>query len=264
MKKFARSLAAFSLFLGSVMAWEEFTQFLSLGSLTIRTEAPAAELLLWKSLAPEELRYWPIFLYRSGRLQEKIESELPVLFMLSRDGASKFFITLEPLRPYFVVRWKERSFYLTREGRIWDTAHPANGMLFPVPDLSKSPPFVLADMLPPPAETSGDGSMVTESLFPAGLFAEWLDGLESNGWLGQTRQIAVSKREGKYLLRLNMNIAKKAVSVLLWGERSRWREISSAVSQILNQLQLSGGDIIIDATYSDRVIVRSGKEGSGK
>jgi hypothetical protein len=70
MKKFARSLAAFSLFLGSVMAWEEFTQFLSLGSLTIRTEAPAAELLLWKSLAPEELRYWPIFLYRSGRLKE--------------------------------------------------------------------------------------------------------------------------------------------------------------------------------------------------
>ena len=61
-----------------------------------------------------------------------------------------------------------------------------------------------------------------------------------------------------------MNIAKKAVSVLLWGERSRWKEISSAVSQILNQLQLSGGDIIIDATYSDRVIVRSGKEGSGK
>ncbi|NLK19243.1 MAG: hypothetical protein GX310_05585 [Synergistaceae bacterium] len=109
---------------------------------------------------------------------------------------------------------------------------------------------------------------MANSVFPAGLLAEWLGGLESNGWLGHTRLVEVSKREGKYLLRLKMNFAKKAVSVLLWGERSRWKGISSAVSEILNQLQLSGGDIIIDATYTDRIIVRSGpvggQEGSGK
>ena len=167
MKKFARSLAAFSLFLGSVMAWEEFTQFLSLGSLTIRTEAPAAELLLWKSLAPEELRYWPIFLYRSGRLKEKIESELPVLFMLSRDGASKFFITLELCG---LISWfGGRKGLLSYTGRT-DIGHnpPGERNVVSRADLSKSPPFVLADM-PSSCRDLRRQLNVTESLFPAGL-----------------------------------------------------------------------------------------------
>lgn len=267
MKKLIRLTLVCSTLLGGLLSWEEFTQFLSLGSLTIRTEAPAAELLFWKNLSPEELRYWPVFLFRSGRLKEKVQSELPVSFLLRRNGAVNFLINLEPLKPSFVVQWKERSYYLTREGRIWDVRHPSNEELS-VADRPQAPPFALSEAMPPPAELPGDAFLVTDSAFPAVLLAEWLDGLESNGWLGHTRLVEVSKREGKYLLKLNMNMAKKAVSVLLWGERSRWKEISSAVSQILSQLQLSGGDIIIDATYTDRIVVRSGpvggQEGSGK
>lgn len=267
MKKLIRIFLTCSLIFGALLSWEEYSQFLSLGHLAVSTGTPAAEQLFWNTLKPEELRYWPVFMYRCGRLKEKIESELPVSFSIQRKGTTGFLVNLEPLRPAFTVRWKERSFYITKRGRIWDTDHPS-GEIISREDLPQAPPFVLADTLPPPMNISGDRYLVTDSVFPAALLSEWLAGLESNGWMGHTRLVKISKREGKFLLKLDMKVAKKAVSVLLWGERSGWEKIFSAVSQILNQLQLSGGDIIIDATYTDRIIVRNspvgGQEGSGK
>jgi len=267
MGKFLFFLLACSLFLGSTLSYEGYTQFLSLDRVSVRTGDPEAEALFWKNLGPAELRYWPVFLFRSADLKKKIESESPLLFSLRRENFSAFFIDLEPLQPWLTLRWKKTEFFLTRDGRIWESGHPLNARFTGIRPPS-TPPFLLSDTLPSPAGIPGEGIVVMNSVFPVTFFSEWVSGLETSGWMPHTREVEISRREGNYLLRLNLNIRDRTVQIIVRGDQARWKEISSAVSQILHQLQFSGGNLIIDTTYTDRIIVRNvaggGQEGSGR
>lgn len=267
MGKFLFLLLACSLLLGATISYEGYIQFLSLDSISVQTGDPEAEAFFWKNLGPAELRYWPVFFFRSADLKKKIESEAPLAFSLRRENVSDFFIELEPLHPWLTLRWKEKDFFLTRDGRIWETGHPLNQKLSGIRPPSM-PPFLLSETLPSPAGISGEGIVVTSAVFPVAFFAEWVSGLETSGWMPHTRKVEISRREGNYLLRLHLNIGNRTVRILIRGNQARWKEISSAVSQILHQLQFFGEDLIIDTTYTDRIIVRNvaggGQEGSGR
>ncbi|MBL3538908.1 hypothetical protein [Aminivibrio sp.] len=267
MGKFLFFLLACSMLFGAAISYEEYSQFLSLDSISVQTGAPEAESLFWKNLGPAELRYWPIFFFKSADLKKKMESEAPLVFSLRRENVSDFFVELEPLQPWLRLRWKEKDFFLSRDGRIWESDHPLNSK-FPGIRSPSIPPFLLSEALPSPAVVPGEGIVVTSTVLPVSLFAEWVSGLETSGWMSHTREVEISRREGNYLLRLNLNNRDRTVRILIRGDQARWKEISSAVSQILHQLQFSGGDLIIDTTYTDRIIVRNvaggGQEGSGR
>ncbi len=267
MGKFLFILLLCSLLLGAALSYEEYIQFLSLDSVSVQTGDTEAEVLFWKNLGPWELRYWPVFFFRSADLKKKIESEAPLVFSLRRENVSDFFIEIEPLQPWLRLRWKEKDFFLTRDGRIWETGHPLNKKFSGIRPPTM-PPFLLSEALPSPAGISGEGIVVTSTVLPVAFFAEWVSGLETSGWMPHTREVEISRREGNYLLRLNLNIRDRTVRILIRGDQARWKEISSAVSQILHPLQFSGGDLIIDTTYTDRLIVRNvaggGQEGSGR
>ena len=267
MGKFLFFLLACSLFLGSLFSYEGYTQFLSLDGVSVRTGDPEAEALFWKNLGPEELRYWPVFLFRSADLKKQIESQSPLLISMKRENFSDFFIEIEPLQPWLTLRWKKTEFFLTRDGRIWESGHPLNTRLEGIRPPS-TPTFLLSDTLPSPAGIPEEGIVVMNSVFPVTFFSEWVSGIETSGWMPHTRTVEVSRREGNYLLKLNLDVRDRAVHILLRGDQARWKETASAVSQILHQLQFSGGNLIIDTTYTDRIIVRNvaggGQEGSGR
>jgi hypothetical protein len=267
MRKFIFFLLLFSLFLGAAFSYEGYTQFLSFAGVTVESVDSEAERLFWKHIGSAELRYWPVFLFKSADLKKNIETESPLSFSFRRENLADFYIRLESLQPWIVLRWKEKNFYLNRDGRIWDADHPLNSKLSGISPPS-TPPFLLSDALPSPAGIQGEKIVVTNSVLPVAFFSEWVSGLETSGWMPHTQEVEISRREGSYLLRLNLKIRNRTARILIRGDQARWKEISSAVSQILHQLQFSGGDLIIDTTYTDRIIVRNvaggGQEGSGR
>ena len=259
------SLAA--LFAGMLASWENFGQFLSLGNLRITSDDPAAERIFWRNLDPDMVRFWPIFLLQRDEVRRRLETQAPLSAVIRREGIRSFAVDLKPLVPWLLLRWQERDFYLSREGFIWKKDHPLNTSL-PGIHPPAIPPVVLADSFPSPEGILGEGMMVSNSVFPVETLAGWIESLSATEWFPRMEKLLVSRREGQYLLEVFWQFQKKTVRLLFTGDRKRWGEIFSALSQILQQLQLSGEDIIIDTTYSDRIIVRSvqggGKEGSGK
>ncbi len=251
-------------FLGILLGCEAFFQLFSLKSLEVSAAGPVSESFFWNNVSSASLRFWPLFFWEKEKLKKKIESEAPLSFSVDRRGIAGVDIQIEPLYPWVVGRWKENEFYITREGLAWESKHVLNkaieGIVPP-----KKPLIVFAEGIPSPAE---DASTLIKILpFPLDLLSGWLDGLSENKWISRVVQIDVSRREGKYLLKLSFN-GRGEAQVLMWGERSRWKELSSALSQIMDQLHFLGENVIIDTTYTDRIIVRSmahgDQEGSGR
>lgn len=256
MRKFLTFFVLGGLFFGMVLSVEEYLQFLSLASLSVEASDPRAEELFWRHLESEELRYWPLFFITAADRKNEIEREAPVSILLDRKNISGFHVTIEPLKPWIVLKWRENAFYLAQDGRLWSVDHPFNS------DSAETSPIVgphfrLADDLPSPAGGDMESSGVTSCTFPVSFFKEWTKGLEEGGWSLNTEEVVVSRREGNFLIRVKLNEKGKIVQVLLRGDQGRWKEMSSAVTQILQQLHFSVGDLIIDTTYSDRIIVRT-------
>ncbi len=267
MGKFLFFLLLTAFFAGAAVSTEGYFQFFSLHGLVIRAEDPVAESFFWKNISPDELRFWPLFLWRTDELKKKIETESPLSLKLTGSGIFRFYAELLPLQPWILVHWKDKNFYLTKDGLIWDAGHILNKSLSGIKD-PEGPPFFLADDLPSPSQDPEGENLVMKSVLPVDFFADWVEGLETSGWMPHTETVEVSRREGRYLLSLNLKIRSRTVRILLRGDVPRWKDLSSAVSQILHQLQFSGENIIIDTTYTDRIIVRNveggGQEGSGK
>lgn len=267
MKRWTVFLLLTALMAGAFASWENFTQFLSLKNLRVRADDPVAEALFWQNLEPEMVRFWPLFLLRRENLRQRLEMEAPITVTIEREPLLSFTVEMKPLLPWLLLRWQERDFFLSRGGSIWKKDHPLNARLAEI-QLPSSPPVILADSFPSPEGTLEEGQMVSKSIFPVETLAGWIDSLSSTEWFSRMEKLVISRREGQFLLEVFWQLQKKTVRLLFTGDRKRWSEIFSALSQILQQLQFSGEDIIIDTTYSDRIIVRSvqgrGKEGSGK
>ena len=247
-----------------LLGCEDFFQPFSLRNIQVKSDDPVAELFFWKNISSRALRFWPAFFLGKDELQKTVEAQAPLLCTINRKGIAEAEIRIRPLEPWITAQWGGREYYVSRDGFAWDTANELNkslkGIVRP-----KAPLINFTDDFPSPA-LGNTSAIVSRVVFPLELLQGWLDGLSGNRWGAQLEQINVSRREGKYLLKLVFN--KGGAHVLLWGERPRWKELSSALSQIMEQLHFLGNNIIIDTTYTDRIIVRSmargDQEGSGR
>ncbi len=267
MKVLSLSLLLCSFLAGGLFAGEQFFQPMTLDGPDIVAQDPAAESFFWRNTDPETLRYWPLFFLRSEDLKRKIESSYPLAFSVQRRGVNGAAVLLQPLVPRLSIEWRKKQFYLTREGKLWERDHPLNAVLTGIQP-PKSPLFIMSDDLPSPRGTPAEGEVVSSADLPVESYMAWLDGLAKSGWMGAAKSVYVTRRAGHPLLELVLRIKEWNIRLLVRGDQDKWREYAEAVSQILNEFHFSGEDLIIDTTYTDRIIVRrvsrGGAEGSGR
>lgn len=250
------------------MSLEAFYQFLSLDRLNVRTDDPFLEALFWANIDPPSLRFWPRFLLLRRDLEERFGKQCPASLSIENKGFGSIDAVLSPLSPWVAIRWRDREYYLTKEGYVWESGLPVNMRVAGI-RRPEGPPLIFGEDFPSPSgEGSQEGQIIFRTVLPMDVLVSWMEGLAASGWHRIAREIRVSRREGRFLLELKMDIQGRRFSVLLHGDPPRWSELASAVSQILRQLQYSGEPFIIDTTYSDRIVVRGAaggdQEGSGR
>ncbi|NLM70630.1 MAG: hypothetical protein GX181_01540 [Synergistaceae bacterium] len=234
-----------------------------MSNLWVETSDPIAELLFWESVSPEALRYWPVFFYEREALQNRIERAAPLVCLISRRGITGASVGVDPLIPWISARWGEKDYFVSKEGVAWESEHELNEVLKGIKP-PEGPPFDFSDEFPPP-HGEDETIVAAKIVFPMDLLEGWIAGLAKNRWITQVERINISRREGRYLLSLSL---KEGSRLLLRGELLQWDEIAPALAQVMEQLHFLGDNIIIDTTYTDRIIVRSmnsgDQEGSGK
>ncbi len=263
MSKWRAFFSLIAFVFGVAMGCESYFQFLSMNNLRVESLDPIAELFFWKNVSPSALRFWPVFFWEREGLQRSIERESPLACTISRRGIAGASISVSPLIPWIRASWGGEWYYVSREGVAWESDHELNELLKGIKP-PVGPPFAFSEEFPPPS-AEGESMVATKVVFPIDLLAGWLAGLTENRWITRVERIGVARREGRYLLTLSL---KGGSSLLLWGDRSHWNSLASALTQVLEQLHFLGDNIIIDTTYTDKIIVRSmasgDQEGSGK
>lgn len=257
-------LSLFALLLGSIWGCESYFLWLSTKSMRVESLDPVAELFFWECIDPDALRYWPVFFTERGEIRSRIERISPLKCTISRRGVAGTEISIEPLVPWIMAKWGDKEYFVARDGSAWDRSLQLNSVLKGIKPPA-NPPFIFTDDFPPPF-AEDDSVVVKRAVFSMDTIDEWLRGLSALGWGLQVEKIFVARREGRELVRLVLN--RGASHILIWGEAGGWRGLKPALSQIVEQLHFLGDDIIIDTTYTDRIIVRSAErgdqEGSGK
>lgn len=247
----------FSFLAGSVFFFFENFGFLSLNGYVLETPSADVEERFWDLLPPVCIRYWPVMVFKSSQINILMEKTLPVQVTTEAKGVGLFHTRISYLEPWLMVEWRGKTWYLSKEGYMWPWE------LYDFKD-SKYPLWKISDALTRYSDTG-------KSVFPEGVFPamfpvdelEQFDGIfRKQNWYTDVKYIDFSRRAGELLLRISLNLRGKNANLIINGDENKLSEIEMLLKQILLQTNLNDGEIFIDMSYPDRVVITRAHEGS--
>ena len=243
-----------SMLLGGLWRLNEHNTWMSVREMRVNAANPVLEERYWAVLPSRYLRFWPLFMRRAQALALFFEKTNPVLVETRMTGLGSFVTDIKLLSPIMIVEWKGELWCVSKEGRMWNIADRSlwfrdlNLPLKPVWRL-QALPFVAEGNLPLP-------SGVFPSIFSTDAIDEFLKGLGGASWFGGVEEVTLDRRAGDDLFRLRYNRKEQNFMILIQRNKYRWEELSLALEHILDHLARENGDRLIDATYTDKILVR--------
>ena len=251
----------FLMFLFSFLAGSVYFLFANFGLLSLKgyvLETPSVDIekRFWELLPAECIRYWPVFVYKSSQIRDLMEKTTPVQVSTEAKGVGLFHTRISYLEPWLMVEWRERVWYLSKEGYMWAPELYAF-------DIPRSPTWEINESL---SRYSGVG--MPDGVFPAVFSVEELkrfDGIFSGqSWYTNVDHIGFDRRAGEFLLRISLDLSEKKIILIINGEESKLYEVDSYLKQVLAQISLDDREIYIDMSYPDKIVVTRAREGSLK
>jgi len=84
----------------------------------------------------------------------------------------------------------------------------------------------------------------------------WKENLESSGFYRRVSSITISMREGRRIIEILERTGEGSVRVLLGEPPGDWPPLLEAVDDILSQTGTKDRHLLIDTTYSGKILVR--------
>jgi hypothetical protein len=251
----------FFLFLFSFFAGSAYFLFLNFGLLSLKgyvLETPSVDIekRFWELLPAECIRYWPVFVYKFSQIRDLMEKTTPVQVSTEIKGVGLFHTRISYLEPWLMVKWRERVWYLSKEGYMWAPE------LYDF-DVPSSPTWEIKESLSRYSDVS-----MPEGVFPAVFSVEELkrfDGIFcGQSWYTNVNNIGFDRRAGEFLLEISLDLGGKKVVLIINGEENKLYEIDNFLKQVLSQISLDDRNIYIDMSYLDKIVVTLAREGSLK
>ena len=257
MRKSLVSFLALLLFMSGVLyCTEERSQFLRLRSVSFDSLALVPDDHFWRRIDPECHRYWPLLSLRARSIERSIMMEAPVEIRITHAGFGSFAVESTPLEPWFMVFWAGGEWFLTREGRMWSVHHSMNNIISQQ-SAREGPVVVWGAGLPDPIPSEIDiESSVKDSVVPIHELESWKENLESSGFYRRVSSITISRREGRRIIEILERTGEGSVRVLLGEPPGDWPPLLEAVDDILSQTGTKDRHLLIDTTYSGKILVR--------
>jgi len=219
----------------------------------------------WDVFPSQCLRFWPLFIRKSQDVAAFLEKTNPVLVKTSMTGIGSFAVDIKLLSPYMVVEWKGKTWCISKEGRMWNVDEGSFG--FRELTIPQKPIWrVMASSV-----ASGDELFLPSGVFPSifsiDVIDDFLKGLGDASWFNGVEEVDLDRRAGDDLFKLRYVREGQNFTILIQGNKYRWQELGLALEHILG-LQREKGDRLIDATYTDKIVVKNlstgAVEGSSK
>jgi len=239
---------------------------MSMRAISVNASSPDLEERYWEIFPSRSLRFWPSFMRKARDLEAFLEKTTPVLVNTRMTGLGSFVADINFLSPHVVVEWQGEMWCISEEGRMWNLAERGFGFrdleipTRPVWRMQASSLIGESDRALP--------SGVFPSIFSTEVIDGFLKGFSNASWFDGVEEVALSRRAGDDLFELRYVRDGKNFTILIQKSKHDLEELSLALEYILNRLRLEGGNHLIDATYTDKVVVKSlpagAREGSSR
>ena len=256
-----------SMALGGLWRLQERYALTAMGGYNLKIDNPALERRFWDVFPSDALRFWPLYVCKSRDMGNFLEKTLPVRVDTRMTGVGTFATHITALSPWVIVEWKGQKWCVSREGRMWnlvDSGAQVNNLKIPQKPLWRvvsSPDMIGVDERPLP-------SGVFPVLFPVAAMEEFLLGFSNSPWFNNVEEIVLGRRENANLFTIRFLSGGQEFLILLQKGKYEELEFNFALENILDRLRKEGGNHVIDATYKNRIVVRTlsadAREGGSK
>jgi hypothetical protein len=255
-KLITRIILVLSFIAGMLYSSESFYQFFRFRGVSFYSLALVSDDLFWKRIDPISHRLWPFLMIRSSKIEKSLMSVAPVSVDIEMTSPGFFKVDFLPLEPWFLVFWSGGEWFLSREGRMWSVHHSLNNIISGQ-EAIEGPVLVWGEDLsdPVPAGMDFENSVVDSSL-PMGEILSWKDALVKTGFYPRVSSVTVRKREGRRIIEILERTGSGSIRILLADTTENWKTLFDAVDEILSQPGVSGKNLVLDTTYTGRILVR--------
>lgn len=263
-KKWKKRFLVLSLIAGALYCAEERYSFFRLRELEIVPRGVLPDELVWQSVPAKTENFW-LFPVWDGGLKERIESFYPVQVKLKVSGWGRYRLNLLPLEPFIYVRWNQKVWLVSKDGRMWLANLPAN--LKARLQLPRVPILEWDSGMPIPINTEGQRGDISSSSLPLRKIAGWMDAMEKAGWIDDVQEIVATKINGRPVVRVMLGSDEGIVGeIILKEDTSDWHQLAQAFKQkgIYPTKNGECANIEINATFLDKKFtVKTRTQGNG-
>lgn len=255
-KTLGKIVFSLSCLAGVLYFMESRYQFLRFREVNFNSIALLPDEFLWQRLGSSSHRYWPIFFIKSSTIEHSIMSVAPVTVSIKMNKPGFFEIDYDPLEPWFLVFWSGGEWFLSRDGRMWSVHHNLNSIISE--QLAREGPVLVwgKDLPDPVPSGTNIESAVVHSTIPIDEIETWKRTLVDCDSYSDVSSITVQMREGRRIVEILRRTEPGSVRILLNESTDNWSTLLKATDEILSQSGIKGKNIILDTTYSGKILVR--------
>ncbi len=247
-----RRIGGWCLFLAFVMGillWmEDLYQPFRLRSLKIKDFTPELELCL-REWSEKFIAFHPLWLLHKRDLAD-LERRYPLKIQFHwAPFEGKLEVIAVPLEPVMAIHWRGEDYFLSRSGEFWPKTLTAQALTLTMPEV---PGLSVGDSFPMPEERAGVRE-IRRTNIPASWFLAVLQYLGAVPNLRVT-DVELRRRGGEDVVACTLTLDS--------GQQSRFLGRIGDLPQNLIAAQellsgpVKGAHMVIDATYSDKIILR--------
>ncbi|MDO4953276.1 MAG: hypothetical protein Q4E34_05565 [Synergistaceae bacterium] len=247
-----------ALLAGIIFSLETKMHLFRLKDITAEPGKILPEQIITHSITAKQRRFWPVLFVQREKYCRKIEIQYPLTCRMDIAGWGKVKLKLKVLQPAAKIYWDGKYWYLSSNGKIWQTNIEENSILN-LSELKDKPLIYWSDdQMPPCSADNSAGNIKTSSVRAENIY-KWYENLKAVGWLDKIAAIKTETNDGISAVRIIFR--KKngggGVSVLMPENCDDWVVAGLAVNKICSDLQDLPQTDFIDATYKNKILVKT-------
>jgi len=235
---------------------ESAYQYLRFKGASFESLALLSDDFFWKRLDAVSHRYWPLLIMKKGKIERSIMSVAPVTVSVKMEQLGFISVLFKPLEPWFMVFWSGGEWFLSKNGRMWSVHHELSRIITQQSAI-EGPVLVWGEDLPGPVPSGISIERdVADSSIPIQELESWKRALQDSSFYSRISSITIDRREGKRVVEILERKDSGSVRIVFVDSPVNWVSLLEAVKDILAQSATVGKNIVVDTTYTGKILVR--------